>query len=60
MSRLILSDESGKIQSLLGRFNNTTAQAHFANGSRERNEVKRPDHPTFDLVTALRFVPGGY
>ncbi|MCL2349435.1 MAG: hypothetical protein FWC50_14385 [Planctomycetaceae bacterium] len=30
----------------------------FPNGSRERNEVKRPDHPAFDPVTALRFVPG--
>jgi len=24
------------------------------NGSREHNEVKRPDHPAFDPVTALR------
>ena len=35
------------------------------NGSRERNQchqrnnaVKRPDHPAFDPVTALRSVPG--
>ena len=28
------------------------------NGSRERNEVKRSDHPAFDPVTTLRSVPG--
>jgi len=31
----------------------------FVNGSRERNEVKRPDHPAFESGHCVtRFVPG--
>jgi len=34
------------------------AKVKIANGSRKRNEVKRPDHPAFDPVTARCSVPG--
>jgi len=30
---------------------------NYVNGSRDRNEVKRPDHPAFDPVTTLRSRP---
>jgi len=34
------------------------AKPNFMDGSRERNEVKRPDQPVLNPVTALRSVPG--
>jgi len=33
-------------------------KVNFVNGSRERNEVKRPDIPRVIPVTSLRCVPG--
>jgi len=46
--------QDGAYFSILQKYN---AKAFFVNGSRESNEVKRPDYTVFDPVSAVRNAP---